>query len=103
HSAAMSYFAATSMTIAIFSTVQVFAWIATLWTGRVVMTTAMRFALGHAQRLRDEGTDRSSGRASRGPAVEVRRCVSQAALARLRPRSHRAAHSGRSAGRRRAG
>ena len=42
----MSFFSAASMTISIFSAVQVFAWIATLWTGRPVMTTALRFALG---------------------------------------------------------
>lgn len=42
----MSFFAAASMTISIFSTIQVFAWIATMWTGRIVMTTAMRFAIG---------------------------------------------------------
>ena len=43
---AMSFFAAASMTISIFSAVQVFAWLATLWHGRLVITTAMRFALG---------------------------------------------------------
>jgi cytochrome c oxidase subunit 1/cytochrome c oxidase subunit I+III len=42
----MSFFSAASMTISIFSTVQVFAWLATLWYGRPVMTTALRFALG---------------------------------------------------------
>src|SRR5690606_31292038 len=42
----MSFFAAASMTISIFSTVQVFAWIATLWRGRIVLTTSMCFALG---------------------------------------------------------
>ena len=41
----MSFFAAASMTISVFSTVQVFAWIATVWTGKPVMTTAMRFAI----------------------------------------------------------
>jgi cytochrome c oxidase subunit 1/cytochrome c oxidase subunit I+III len=43
---AMSMFAAASMTISLFSTVQVFAWLATLWYGRPVMTTALRFAVG---------------------------------------------------------
>jgi heme/copper-type cytochrome/quinol oxidase subunit 1 len=43
---AMSFFAAASMTISIFSAVQVFAWLATLWHGRPVMTSALRFALG---------------------------------------------------------
>jgi cytochrome c oxidase subunit 1/cytochrome c oxidase subunit I+III len=42
----MSFFSAASMTISIFSTVQVFAWLATLWTGRPVLTTSMLFALG---------------------------------------------------------
>ncbi len=42
----MSFFSAASMTISIFSTVQVFAWIATLWSGRPVLTTSMLFALG---------------------------------------------------------
>lgn len=42
----MSFFAAASMTISIFSTVQVFAWIATLWSGRVVLKTPMYFVLG---------------------------------------------------------
>ncbi len=42
----MSMFAAASMTISLFSTVQVFAWLATLWYGRPVMTTALRFAIG---------------------------------------------------------
>ena len=42
----MSLFSAASMTISLFSTVQVFAWIATLWRGRPVMTTSLLFALG---------------------------------------------------------
>jgi cytochrome c oxidase subunit I+III len=44
--AAMSVFSAASMTISLFSTVQVFAWIATLWRGRPVLTTSLLFALG---------------------------------------------------------
>ena len=43
---AMSFFSAGSMTISIFTAVQVFAWIATVWTGRPVMTAAMYYALG---------------------------------------------------------
>lgn len=43
---AMSFFSAGSMTISIFTTVQVFAWVATLWKGRTVPTTSMYFALG---------------------------------------------------------
>ncbi len=43
---AMSFFSAGSMTISIFTTVQVFAWIATLWKGRPVLTAAMHFVLG---------------------------------------------------------
>jgi cytochrome c oxidase subunit I len=42
----MSFFSAASMTISIFSAVQVFAWIATMWLGRPVLTTAMLFAVG---------------------------------------------------------
>lgn len=43
---AMSFFSAASMTISIFTIVQVFAWIATLWKGRPVLTASMHFALG---------------------------------------------------------
>ena len=42
----MGFFAAASMTISIFTTIQVFAWIGTLWTGRPVLKTPMLFALG---------------------------------------------------------
>jgi cytochrome c oxidase subunit I len=41
----MSFFSAASMTISIFSTVQVFAWIATLWNGRPVMKLPLAFAV----------------------------------------------------------
>jgi cytochrome c oxidase subunit I len=43
---AMSFFSAGSMTISIFSAVQVFAWVATLWKGRPIPTASMHFALG---------------------------------------------------------
>jgi cytochrome c oxidase subunit I len=43
---AMSFFSAGSMLISIFTIVQVFAWVATIWKGRLVMTTAMYYALG---------------------------------------------------------
>lgn len=43
---AMSFFSAGSMTISLFTTVQIFAWVATMWKGRVVRTTAMHFAMG---------------------------------------------------------
>jgi cytochrome c oxidase subunit 1/cytochrome c oxidase subunit I+III len=43
---AMSFFSAGSMTISIFTTVQVFAWVATLWKGRLVATAAMHYAVG---------------------------------------------------------
>ena len=43
---AMSFFSAGSMTISIFTTIQVFAWVATLWKGHAVPTTAMHYALG---------------------------------------------------------
>jgi cytochrome c oxidase subunit 1/cytochrome c oxidase subunit I+III len=42
----MSFFSAASMTISVFSTIQIFAWIATLWLGKPVRTTALLFALG---------------------------------------------------------
>ncbi|MCC7372167.1 MAG: cbb3-type cytochrome c oxidase subunit I [Chloroflexi bacterium] len=42
----MSFFAAASMAIAVPSGIQVVAWIATLWLGRPVFTTALLFALG---------------------------------------------------------
>jgi len=42
----MSFFSAASMTISLFSAVQVFAWIATLWKGRPVRTASLLFALG---------------------------------------------------------
>lgn len=43
---AMSFFSAGSMTISIFSAVQVFCWIATVWKGRPVATAAMHYAMG---------------------------------------------------------
>jgi cytochrome c oxidase subunit I len=43
---AMSFFSAASMTISVFSAVQVFAWIGTLWKGRPVMTVPLLFAVG---------------------------------------------------------
>jgi cytochrome c oxidase subunit 1/cytochrome c oxidase subunit I+III len=43
---AMSFFSAASMTISLFSTIQIFAWLATLWLGRPVRTTSLLFALG---------------------------------------------------------
>jgi len=42
----MSFFSAASMTISIFTAVQVFAWIATMWKGRPVLMSPMYFALG---------------------------------------------------------
>jgi cytochrome c oxidase subunit I len=42
----MSFFSAGSMTISLFTTVTIFAWIATVWKGRPVPTTAMYYALG---------------------------------------------------------
>jgi heme/copper-type cytochrome/quinol oxidase subunit 1 len=42
----MSFFSAASMTISIFSAIQVFAWLATVWKGRPVLTTAFHFAMG---------------------------------------------------------
>jgi len=42
---AMSFFAAASMTISLFSTIQIFCWIATLWKGNPVRTTSLLFAV----------------------------------------------------------
>jgi cytochrome c oxidase subunit 1/cytochrome c oxidase subunit I+III len=42
----MGFFSAASMAISIPSGVQVFAWIATLWTGRPVLRTSLLFAVG---------------------------------------------------------
>jgi cytochrome c oxidase subunit I+III len=42
----MSFFTAASMMIAIPSGIQIFAWIATIWLGRPVWSTAFLFALG---------------------------------------------------------
>jgi len=42
---AMSFFSAGSMTVSIFTTIQVFAWVATIWKGRPVGTTAMYYAV----------------------------------------------------------
>lgn len=43
---AMSFFSAGSMTISVFSAVQVFCWIATVWKGKPVPTASMHFAMG---------------------------------------------------------
>lgn len=43
---AMSFFSAGSMMISIFTIVQVFAWVGTVWKGRPVPTAAMHYALG---------------------------------------------------------
>lgn len=43
---AMGFFSAGSMMISVFTTVQIFAWVATIWRGRPVLTTSMYFALG---------------------------------------------------------
>jgi len=42
---AMSIFSAGSMTISIFTAIQVFAWLATIWKGRPVATTSMYYAV----------------------------------------------------------
>jgi cytochrome c oxidase subunit I len=41
-----AYFTAASMMIAVTSGIQIFCWIATLWTGRIRMTSAMYFVYG---------------------------------------------------------
>jgi cytochrome c oxidase subunit I len=42
----VAFFSAASMTVSIPSAVQIVAWIATMWHGRVVLRTAMWFAIG---------------------------------------------------------
>jgi cytochrome c oxidase subunit 1/cytochrome c oxidase subunit I+III len=42
----MSFFSAGSMMISVFTTVTVFAWLATVWKGRPVATASMLYALG---------------------------------------------------------
>ena len=42
----MSFFSAASMTISIFSSIQVFAWLATVWKGRPVFATPFLYSLG---------------------------------------------------------
>ena len=42
----MSFFSAGSMLVSIFTVVQIFAWVATFWKGRLVMTTTMYYILG---------------------------------------------------------
>jgi heme/copper-type cytochrome/quinol oxidase subunit 1 len=42
----MSFFSAGSMTISLFTTITIFAWLATVWRGKPVPTTSMWFALG---------------------------------------------------------
>lgn len=42
----MGFFSGASMTISIFTTIQVFAWVATIWAGRPVIKLPMLFALG---------------------------------------------------------
>jgi cytochrome c oxidase subunit 1/cytochrome c oxidase subunit I+III len=41
----MTFFGAASMTVSIPSAIQIFAWIATMWYGRVVLATPMLFAI----------------------------------------------------------
>jgi cytochrome c oxidase subunit I len=42
----MGFFSAASLTISIFTIIQVFAWVGTIWTGRPIIKTPMLFALG---------------------------------------------------------
>jgi cytochrome c oxidase subunit 1/cytochrome c oxidase subunit I+III len=48
---AMSFFSAGSMTISVFTTIQVFAWVATIWKGRPVPTASMYFAVASVMML----------------------------------------------------
>jgi len=47
----MSFFSAGSMTVSLFTTITIFAWLATVWKGRPVVTTAMLYAIGTAALL----------------------------------------------------
>lgn len=42
----MSFFSAGSMLVSLFTIVQIFAWVATLWKGKTVLTTSMLYVLG---------------------------------------------------------
>lgn len=42
----LSFFSVASMTVSIFAGIQVFAWIATLWTGKPIMKTPLLFVIG---------------------------------------------------------
>ena len=42
----MSFFSAGSMMISLFTTITIFAWLATVWKGRPVVTASMLYALG---------------------------------------------------------
>ncbi len=48
---AMSFFSAGSMMISVFTTIQVFAWLATIWKGRPIATASMYFAVGSVMML----------------------------------------------------
>jgi cytochrome c oxidase subunit 1/cytochrome c oxidase subunit I+III len=48
---AMSFFSAGSMMISVFTTIQVFAWLATIWKGRPVATASMYYAVGSVMML----------------------------------------------------
>jgi len=53
----MSFFSAASMSISIFTAVQVFAWLATIWKGRPVATASMHFLWGFLALLIVGGLD----------------------------------------------
>jgi cytochrome c oxidase subunit I len=42
----MGFFSAASLTISLFTIIQVFAWVGTIWTGRPIIKTPMLFVLG---------------------------------------------------------
>jgi cytochrome c oxidase subunit 1/cytochrome c oxidase subunit I+III len=48
---AMSFFSAGSMMISVFTTIQVFAWVATIWKGRPVATTSLYYAVASVMLL----------------------------------------------------
>jgi len=53
----MSFFSAASMTISVFTAIQMFAWIATIWKGKAVRTTAMYYAIAFMALLVIGGLD----------------------------------------------
>ncbi len=56
-----SFFTASSMSIAISAGLQIFCWLATLWSGRPVLKTPLLFVAGFHLHVRDRRIDRRDG------------------------------------------